>query len=253
MMLTQRPPASPVRPSPELEIALIYGVVVLIAVVVLLAIWVFRLRRRLPEAEPGDRASDRAGDREFGPSSVISPAEAQAGAQRGIEAYGLLSRSDWQRVLSPPARALQPILVLRLDATELADAYYYLVPFGPSDEAVGAVVRVDGVSGEYLEANAFAPTGSTRSWGSMIADWRSEGATRRRIASRTRYRGTFAADPHGIGIHPSLVWRPCVESRSPYYPFRLVSIGDERRYVRIDGEEFESLTDIGPVRLVDQP
>ena len=251
MMLTQRPQTSPVPPS-EWEIGLIYSVVVLIAVVVLLAIWVFRLRRRLGEEEPSHRAGDRAGDRDFGPSSVISPAEAQAGAQKGIEAYGLLSRSDWQRVLSPPARALQPILVLRLDATDLTDAYYYLVPFGPSDEAVGAVARVDGVSGEYLEADAFVPTGSKRSWGSMIADWRSEGATRRRIASRTSYRGTFAADPHGVGIHPSLVWKPCVESRSPFYPFRLVTIGDQRRYVRIDGEEFESLTGLGPGSLVDQ-
>jgi hypothetical protein len=35
-------------------------------------------------------------------------------------------------------------------------------------------------------------------------------------------------------------------------PFRLVTIGDQRRYVRIDGEEFESSTDLGPGSLVDQ-
>jgi hypothetical protein len=46
------------------------------------------------------------------------------------------------------------------------------------------------------------------------------------------------------------VWKPCVESRSPFYPFRLVTIGDQVRYVRIDGKEFASLTDLGPGSLV---
>ena len=46
-----------------------------------------------------------------------------------------------------------------------------------------------------------------------------------------------------IGRH--WVWRPCRESLSPYYPFKLVSYGDHRLYVRIDGRVFTSLTPAG--------
>jgi hypothetical protein len=41
------------------------------------------------------------------------------------------------------------------------------------------------------------------------------------------------------------VWRPCDQSLSPYYPFKMVSYGGNRLYVRSDGHVFTSLTTTG--------
>ena len=38
------------------------------------------------------------------------------------------------------------------------------------------------------------------------------------------------------------MWKPCDQSLSPYYPFKLVSYGDARLYVRSDGQVFDRLT-----------
>lgn len=182
--------------------------------VLLLTIWIYRSRSRATPRGHSVRSS--------APPPVVSPERAQAGARAGFEGYGLLARPDWRPLLlGQPLRT--PVLVRRLDT----DDYYYLVPVGPSDELVGAVARVDGGTGEYLECNGFQPRGAERSWGSML------------VRSRSADAGNAAAEPE-------FVWKPCVESRSPYYPFRVVGVGDRARYVRIDGKEFDALTDLWP-------
>jgi hypothetical protein len=35
---------------------------------------------------------------------------------------------------------------------------------------------------------------------------------------------------------------PCVESQSVFLPFRLVKVGNEVRYIRVDGKVFDKLT-----------
>lgn len=180
-------------------------------------------------------------------STMLSPEAAQAAALNGLEVYGLLKREDWSALLAPPVRARKPLLVERLD---VADDFYYLVPFGEGDRPAGAVVRVDAFSGEYLEASAFAASGNGRSWGAGADDWQSDDAARRQLVGRKfelpNRGGRVLARPEGIGIYPSFVWKPCAESLSPYYPFRLLTIRDTFRYVRLDGEEFDRLHDAGP-------
>ena len=221
------------------------GLVVFIAAV-LLAFWVYRLRVRVRDQE--------AAMQRFSPSLLISPERAQDGAKRGFERFGLLERADWRPRLwddtRHAARALgQPLLVQRLDDK---DAVYYLVPVGSSDDTIEAAARVDGLTGEYLEASAFIPAGPKRSWGSMVAEWHTDANTRRLIATRGAegVGDETSTDAISVRVHPSFVWKPCVESRSPFYPFRLVAIGERHRYVRIDGKIFDSLTDLGPGSLV---
>jgi hypothetical protein len=223
----------------------------LLAVVVIVVLWiVFRQARsrRISHEQPhppGQRAGpplDQAG-----PSFVISPDAARAGARRGFAEYGLLARPRWAALLSAPSVERAPLLVRRLDVTDPARTYYYLVPVGPNDYTIGVAARVNGVSGKLIGCKAVVP-GGKKPWGLMIADYRTDDETPSSIASRTPVVSgePIAPDVRGIGIHPALVWKPCVESRSPYYPFRLVTVGGRTKYVRIDGKEFESLTPLGP-------
>jgi hypothetical protein len=43
-------------------------------------------------------------------------------------------------------------------------------------------------------------------------------------------------------VYPTLVWRPCRESLSPFYPFRMLTVGSHRVYIRTDGAVFTQLT-----------
>ena len=47
--------------------------------------------------------------------------------------------------------------------------------------------------------------------------------------------------PESYCLYPTLVWRPCLESLSPFVPFHMVTAGDYRIYVRLDGRIFATL------------
>jgi hypothetical protein len=221
-------------------------VIGLLVVVLVLVFWIVSLQGRLRRLgqENARPAPDGTAP---GPAFVISPDAAKAGARKGFVDFKLLSRPRWGALLSAPSVERTPLLVRRLDEQDPARNYYYLVPVGPDDDNIGAAARVNGMSGKFIGCSAFNAKGK-RPWGSMIAACRTEADTRRVMAARTYSSADkpAATDAREIGIHPTLVWMPCVESRSPYYPFRLISIGGRPKYIRIDGQEFDALTELGP-------
>jgi Acetoacetate decarboxylase (ADC) len=46
-------------------------------------------------------------------------------------------------------------------------------------------------------------------------------------------------------VYPTLVWRPCEESRSPFYPFHQITVGGVTIYVGYDGRVYPALHDLG--------
>ena len=56
-------------------------------------------------------------------------------------------------------------------------------------------------------------------------------------------RGRLHVLPATISRHPAMVWKPCRESLSPYYPFHLFTSGGQQIYVRSDGMVFTELRD----------
>ena len=169
---------------------------------------------------------------EPGPNAIITPEEAVLGAVAGFERYGLLADPEWKRLLVPflGRQAIRPLLVRRLDAKDPTRRYYYLVAFGESPSSIGAAARVHAISGEYQEATAIPQT--ERRWGGVAAEWGID---------------PLKAAPGTVDVSQALVWKPCEESGSPFYPFRVMTIDGRLRYVRIDGEAFDTLTDL-PLR-----
>lgn len=178
---------------------------------------------------------------------IISPEEAQRGAYLGLERFGLRDRKDWGPLLQPPVAAIEPVLVERLDQP---GGYYYLVPFSASDRKTEAAVIVDAFTGEYLEASPLASHRDGRPWTRLIRDVVNEDTARTGIAGRRLElpgdAGRVLARPQSIGLYPTLVWRPSLESLSPFYPFRLVTIGNMRRFISIDGRAYPELHEAGP-------
>jgi hypothetical protein len=57
------------------------------------------------------------------------------------------------------------------------------------------------------------------------------------------YAGRIMVRPEGTFAYPTLVWKPCLESLSPYYPFRMFIVGTRHLYVRADGRVVTELHD----------
>lgn len=55
--------------------------------------------------------------------------------------------------------------------------------------------------------------------------------------------GRILVRPEALCQYPLLVWKPCRESLSPYFPFHLFTAGDQHIYVRTDGAVFTRLHD----------
>jgi hypothetical protein len=156
------------------------------------------------------------------------------GAIDGLKAYGLLKRKDWSQKLRN-AKPATSTMVQRLDH---ADTFYALVPFESSD-GISALALVDGRWGNYLQS-VLLPYLEKES-----ARLTREQAQERVVGKRVDLghgRGRLLVRKEAVCMYPHLVWRPCLESLSPYYPFYLFTVGNQRVYVRVDGPVFTSLT-----------
>jgi hypothetical protein len=178
-------------------------------------------RRHTPRAQEGERLID---------------AEAAAKrAREALRALGLDKRERWSDRLKA-TRFGAPIMVQRLDRL---DSFYWIVPMN-RQRRLSAAVSIDARSGEYRQAFSL-PEPLPNPFGfaqhaevlKLIVDQRFELAG---AEGRLRVR------EDALCVYPHYVWRPCLESLSPFYPFRMVTIGNHRLYIRTDGAVFTSLT-----------
>ena len=240
---TGAPPSDPtplLQPPVDPPSFLYWVIAGLVLLALLLAWYIYKLRLRMA-------ATTDPGPSDSGPSLVTSPSAAQDGAVKGLKEHGLEKRADWRPYLwsgGVLVKPLEPVLVQQIDTTHLGEAFYYLVPFGHDLASVRAVACVDGVTGEYLECTRFEAD-SAGSWGRMIGPWQTAASTRATVIERKidlRLTAGTKVQKAEIGVHPHLVWKACKESQSVFLPFRLVRVGDNVRYIRIDGVVFDKLS-----------
>jgi len=165
---------------------------------------------------------------------ILTAEEATEVAMEGLRQTGLVERDVWQHALAGTEPG-DPILVERMD---LPNHVYYIVPFQTNRDRVPVLVNVDAFHGGTLADSLAHPRGSTHFGGAM---------TRQRVLDElvgmeVEIDGktlTLNADD----LHPSMVWVPCRESESPYWPFHLFNVGhgDFTIFVRIDGAIFTEL------------
>jgi hypothetical protein len=193
-----------------------------------------------PDRPPTDRPT--AGIEVKRPFDGVRILDAETAARLSVEALegeGLLERKPW-RLAFDGARPGRPALVQRLDRN---DSFYWITPMGGDGEASSLAVAVDARFGDYRQA-INTPAGR----GLLLPLWSDEEVlehvTREALDLPGRL-GRVRVRPELACVSSHWVWRPCRESLSPWYPFRLVSYGAFRFYVRSDGRVFSRLTSGG--------
>lgn len=167
--------------------------------------------------------------------TLLRPETAIKNALAGLRRHGLPDRKDWKGALNN-AKPGTPVLVQRLDET---DSYYFIVPLKRPRKGITAAVAVDARFGDYRQAIALPPRGS-----SILTALDSK-TVLKQIVGRTLQmgdrQGRLTVRKEAYCLYPTLVWRPCLESLSPFFPFHMLTVGDDRIYVRVDSHIFTSL------------
>jgi hypothetical protein len=183
---------------------------------------------------PGYVAKRLTGER------LVPAQEAIGLATAGLKEYGLLERTNYKEVVDRNQFG-QAVLVQRLDRL---DQFYYIVPAGPPAERAAEIplaVLVNARTGEYLQS---AIRRGDR--GGILAH-SNPGMARELVVGKTvelhDRLGKMLVRPEATCQYPTLVWKPCRESLSPYYPFHMFTVGGQHIYVRTDGAVFTTLHD----------
>ena len=153
----------------------------------------------------------------------IDAARAREFAIKGIDRHQLSKYDSWSRSLAG-TKPGDGVRVRRLDGTN----DYFIVTFRSGEEPK-VLALVDAQTGEFLLSTLVPAAGASRIYLSTAE-------ALRRIPSEQ----TLSADP-------CLVWKPCLESPVPYFPFhQFTTVSGAKIFVRVDGEVFTSLTtDVG--------
>jgi hypothetical protein len=169
---------------------------------------------------------------------LISPTQAVSQAMRGLDAYELLKRETFKAAVTRPSPGT-PVLVERLDRT---NSYYYIVPVtNERTTDIPLAVIVDGRTGIYKQSIVSAAGAEN-----VLSLNGPDEAAAKVVGHDLQLPGTLGRlhiPPQAVSHHPTMVWKPCRESLSPYYPFHLFTSGGHQIYVRSDGMVFTELHD----------
>ncbi len=161
--------------------------------------------------------------------------EAMDAVAPALAEQGLLERERWRLAFERPLARAQ--LVERLDQP---GRYYYIAATEGAEGTLG-LVALDARGGTYLQSavvDAQRPLLPPFIEAAPLLD-----RLRDEPLTLPGLEGRRMIEPGLVAVYPHLVWRPCRESLSPFYPFRMIIWGPHRVYVRIaDGAAFTSLT-----------
>ncbi|TAL41148.1 MAG: hypothetical protein EPN92_13415 [Chitinophagaceae bacterium] len=129
-----------------------------------------------------------------------------------------------------------PVLIQRLDRSK---DYYYIVPITDDEKRNYSLICVDARFGNYQQSAFSSDKKKYIRFSPLSKD---EIIKKLKEAKELPHKLKNTIYPETLCIYPTLVWKPCKESLSPYLPFHMIIIGENRIYIRIDGEVFTSLT-----------
>lgn len=184
----------------------------------------------MPE-KPRDSVPDPLDFPSYPDSFFIDPRRIVQEAGANISLLGLEELLIFKEALQG-AIPEEPVLVQRLDRPAM---FYYLIPFRKMDE-ISAVARMDALTGEFLELSLChleQVALSRDSITDLLCDQQIDLGDEKGVV--VLQKGSFS-------FHDCLVWMPCEESRSFYYPFHRVNFGSTPIYISHEGTIHTHLT-----------
>lgn len=156
---------------------------------------------------------------------LLQPSMARKMAKRG------LYQTPWIYQLKPPIayKDLTPTEALLVRRVDRPHSFYYLVPFVSHDQTI-LVVIVDAVGGRFKEAAKLSTPGIYP----KINATRAVTLLKKHLRSKQRRPPEFRSAP-------TLVWRPCRQSQSPYEPLWYFEADSSRWYVDQAGQVYSNL------------
>jgi len=121
----------------------------------------------------------------------------------------------------------KPNLVQRLDKD---DDFYYLVPLVDQNNQTHCLISIDGRYGYMKEARFVS--GFEGIYVDPLSPEEILNILGRRLYIESKKR-SIPIHRKALCIYPTLVWRPCLESLSPYDPFHMVIVGQHRFYISL--------------------
>ena len=165
---------------------------------------------------------------------LVTRKKALRKAIKSLDQLNLAKDKQWRRCLTS-VEPQPPVLVQRLDRS---DEYYYIVPLARK-RRLSAAAMVDARFGELQQVvglpepeEGFLRFQDTRE---VVA------AVSGREYELADYAGTVLVRPESLTVPRTWFWKPCLESLSPLWPFRLIVCGGRTLYMRIDGQVFTKL------------
>ena len=190
-----------------------------------------------PELPPVRRGPSLPRERRFNGDRIIPVRDAISIGTEWIE-RNLSKDEAWGRVLreTRPAAEEACITVQRLDRL---DDYYYLIPQVTGRGLTNAVVAVDARFGDFQQAISLpeAEEGFLRF---PDRDVIFEQVVNRQFEVEN-FQGYIHIREETVTIPEIWFWKPCLESLSPFWPFKMIISGGQRLYVRLDGQVFTTL------------
>ena len=167
---------------------------------------------------------------------LLRPEEALSLIGHGLTAH--MQRGE-DCLLNDAVRHARPRAAHLVQRLDRQDEFYYLITVH-QDGRPSAVVRGDGRFGVFQGALALSGDRPP-----IIERDAAVEAARQATIDWPDGSGRIALREGGFSVYPNLVWRPCQESRSPYYPFHQINIGGRAIYVGYDGRVYPALHDLG--------
>lgn len=169
-------------------------------------------------------------------SRLITTEDAVKFAMRGIKEHDLLTDKIFSKAIKG-AKPSKPILVQRLDQP---DTFYYLVPMIKNTD-VTSLLSVDGLYGNFRGGHVLD---SPISEPFVDKETVLEKVVNRPIDLGQKL-GKVVIREGAYCLYPIMVWKPCYESRSPFYPFYMFTIGGTNIYIGYDGTIYPELNEMG--------
>lgn len=165
---------------------------------------------------------------------IIHPDEVRVRVAKEVKAYGLDTKENIIESLADSTPG-KPVLVQRLD---MPDVYYYLVPFrkGRSVTAMAMMHAGDGKLGR------FSAYPNPRKNYILSRSTMKKKITGKSIDLKGN-KGKLIFRKGSFKMSSKLVWKPCMESMSPLYPFHVATIGGKQVYIGCNGAIYPELHD----------